>query len=102
MQEVIIIQKRLIDATEFKQIESLLKTKAIKNSKEAMFLFEQFMYDIDRMPTVDAVEVIRCKDCKHTIYSKVNPEVLICTLTKKIGTTNPTWFCADGEFKEDE
>lgn len=27
-------------------------------------------YEIEKMPTVDAVEVVRCKDCKHRYLNK--------------------------------
>jgi len=43
-------------------------------------------------------EIIRCKDCKHTL--KENNGALVCCLTKMVGTTDPNWFCADGERKE--
>lgn len=47
---------RLIDANK-------LKTKAIADPDSG----EGFVYvqDIDEAPTVDAVEVVRCKDCKY-------------------------------------
>ena len=52
-------------------------------------------------PTIDAVEVVRCKDCKHTTRSKVSPEKIICCLTKMCGTVDPDYFCADGEREID-
>lgn len=57
---------------------------------------------IDDAPTIDAVEVVRCKDCIHTTRSKVNPEKIICCLTLMCGTTKPDFFCARGERKEVE
>lgn len=51
-------------------------------------------------PAVDAVEVVRCKDCIHTTRSRVNPEKIICCLTLMYGTTNPDFYCANGECKE--
>ena len=50
-------EKRLIDANDLKQ-------KAVPH------YFDNCCYavsvkDIDDAPTVDAVEVVRCKDCKH-------------------------------------
>ena len=56
--------------------------------------------DIARFPAVDT-EVVRCKDCKHTIRSKVSPEKIICCLTKMCGTVDPDYFCADGEREID-
>ena len=52
-------------------------------------------------PAIDAVEVVRCRDCKHTTRSKVSPEKIICCLTKMCGTVDPDFFCADGEREID-
>lgn len=43
-------------------------------------------------------ELVRCKDCKHTL--KGNNGALVCCLTKMVGTTDPNWFCADAERKD--
>lgn len=56
---------------------------------------------IDCAPAVDAVDVVRCKDCKHTTRSEVSPEKIICCLTKMCGTVDPDYFCADGEREID-
>lgn len=52
---------------------------------------------IANAPTVDAVEVVRCKDCKH--YWKNNPsdDIPVCLASPKDDA-----FCSDGERKEDE
>ena len=47
-------------------------------------------WQIADAPTIDAVEVVRCKDCK---YFKTR----LCE--NKDNYDN--WFCADGERKED-
>lgn len=49
-------------------------------------------------PTVDAVPVVRCKDCKH--YKDgfcYNPNTYDDEKTR--GNTVPDWFCADGELE---
>jgi len=49
-------------------------------------------------PTIDAVPVVRCMDCKHKIINDNVPRrPLICCRTLKVGETDPDWFCADGE-----
>lgn len=71
-------------------------------------IFVQNMSDIDRQtllkqPTVDAVEVVRCKDCKHRRHDGY------CTiLLKNVSGVASQWFvpadgwyCADGVRKED-
>lgn len=44
---------RLIDADAF--LEKMKRTNR----------YFDVVFDVEEMPTVDAVEVIRCKDCKH-------------------------------------
>lgn len=47
---------------------------------------------IENAPPVDAVEVVRCKDCKHymTIYCTCDG----CCISDD-------WYCADGERRTD-
>ena len=53
------------------------------------------LYSIDCQPTVDAVQVVRCKDCKYHSWGKY------CKLT---GDPEDIWndddFCSFGERKE--
>ena len=61
------------------------------------------MNDIDPAPTVDAVQVVRCKDCKY--YQKVYGGVALGDVGHCICQsfeTVPDWYCADGERKDDE
>lgn len=49
-------------------------------------------------PTVDAVEVVRCKDCKHAEFSEAG--MTYCPGI--IGSwVEDDWFCADGERREE-
>ena len=53
--------------------------------------------DIDALPTVDAVEVVRCKDCKWWIDQKcTNINGTNCLVL------NGDWFCCAGERKMDK
>lgn len=58
---------------------------------------------IDNAPTVDAVEVIRCKDCKHWGGKYATNE---CSLITQLGNpdywlkTSPDDFCSSGKRKE--
>lgn len=54
---------------------------------------------INNAPTVDAVEVIRCKDCKH--YFHYGDEVYGCRTYGMI-KTNLDSFCSHGERKDNE
>lgn len=49
-------------------------------------------------PTVDAVEVIHCKDCEY--YVETNGRIGTCELT--ISGAEDDWFCAWGVRKDDE
>lgn len=51
---------------------------------------------LDEMPTIDAVPVVRCKDCKYWERDAIFKDGW-CR-GKQQG--NPEWFCADGERRE--
>ena len=57
----------------------------------------EFCERIDDAPTVDAVSVVRCKDCIH--YWKNNPsdDVPVCLASPKDDA-----FCSEGERRKDE
>lgn len=52
-------------------------------------------------PTIDAVPVIRCKDCKYGDSAKnCKGETMIkCALLYEEWLKEPDWFCADGMQK---
>ena len=50
--------------------------------------------DILNAPAVDAVEVVRCKDCKRHEYEK--PGMVYCPIQIG-GWRHENWFCAAGE-----
>lgn len=55
--------------------------------------------DIDNVPTVDAVPVVRCRDCKH--YEIHKPKVLEnCERNGYIIPMKPDDFCSYGERKD--
>ena len=74
----------------------------------------EYVYDtnavldsIDSQPTVDAVEVVRCKDCKYYCQDKINgvicrhPELDFDTECYDHWiNTNPDDFCSYGEREE--
>ena len=56
-------------------------------------------------PTVDAVQVVRCKDCKH--FDELHDNIGVCTYARgrKVyydvrGIISGDWYCADWEKRE--
>lgn len=59
--------------------------------------------EIIAMPTADAVEVVRCKDCKHGelgINPNDNTECVYCDTLDEVWEVDD--FCVMGERREDE
>ena len=54
-------------------------------------------WDIAHAPTVDAVEVVRCKDCKHQGNDEECP---FCNWCGERLLPYGDWFCAYGKRKE--
>lgn len=59
-------------------------------------------------PTVDAVEVVRCKDCKHWELCDEEDGISygqcmhpLCVISNTV-FLNENWYCADGERKTDD
>ena len=51
-------EKRLIDADAF--LEKMKRTSR----------YFDVVFDVEEMPTVDAVEVVRCRECKHHYWEQ--------------------------------
>ena len=99
------MEKRLIDA-------NALKNAHIECPDNVLFfgfgeIVERFLQTIDEQPTVDAVPVVRCKDCKYRPYwdEKTSsavfpiPNCCPCECDDYFYSWVPKddWFCADGE-----
>lgn len=52
---------------------------------------------LEEVPTIDTMPVVRCKECTHWEYDAIFTDGW-CR-EKRQG--NPSWFCADGERKDD-
>ena len=95
---------RLIDADSLeKKLHELAldewNQKASTSWSNALLECEDIVYNA---PTVDAVKVVRCKDCKHR-----DPEdhKCDCGALERAGNIFPVaddYFCSWGERKEDE
>lgn len=87
-----------IERSELLGKEKLLDTDVLRKSKTASFIYDQMMYDIEQAPTVDAVPVVRCKDCRRLVFSDCYGE---CGMGY-LGIVNPWDYCSHGERKGQE
>lgn len=91
---------RLIDADALMEYAD----REFKNQKIDLFELGTLVYHLNMgvSPTVDAVQVVRCKDCKH-FKKPLSPDMW--GWCKKVSMDNKAtvedWFCADGERKDD-
>ena len=85
-----------------------IERKSIRNlysclNPEDKVRVEQVLTDIDAIPTLDAVEVVRCKECKYAeVYDGYYTQ--ICCENGVIGGHGELWnpddFCSYGERKD--
>lgn len=100
---------RLIDAHELRKLfkEEFKRTKKmIVDGQTHLDTLAEGYAEADhllrfRALTVDAVPVVRCRDCEHLVNATVNANgFLICGVSGMEIT--PEDFCSYGERKEDE
>lgn len=84
---------RLIDADALKE-ELAKRTPHFAQRIEFTPCFEA----IRDAPTVDAVQIVRCGECKF--YSRCTDHQGICMNRYMAGFIVPDWYCADGEREE--
>lgn len=85
---------RLIDADKFlKEILTAGIGKTIIEYSES-----DIGYMIRRQPTVDAVEVVRCKDCKHRKPDTICDDFTACEYLETVMPNSG--FCSYGERKD--
>ena len=94
----------VIENTDWYHINPQGKLVAGANSQENIPLYK--VSDIHRAlanaPTVDAVEVIRCKDCKHWNVHPINGKLTLGKCVKFSRGMADDWFCCFGERKDNE
>ena len=62
---------------------------------------EEFVRFLKKQPTVDAVPVVRCRECKHYDTADFDGNILCgCTLHTAMVDITPDSFCSYGEKKE--
>lgn len=54
--------------------------------------------EVMKEPVIDAVPVVRCRDCKHYNAACCAPGFGWCERSGHDRVTTDDWFCADGEM----
>lgn len=85
---------RLIDADEAYEVI----TEAYHHTTDTQHM--ALREALDRIPTVDAVEVVRCKECIYASYSKAYRR-LVCDVDDG-ELVDEDFFCSCGRRKEEK
>lgn len=91
---------RLIDADEVKnKLREEIKNNELPLLKRTLFkLLLEFVGDETVFKTVDAVEVVRCKDCKHCLKDNSERAMHLC-VKSRLARSNVKLddYCSYGE-----
>ena len=96
---------RLIDADAFE----VLSWKATKKQDYDSGFADGVRFAVEKMDeaqTVDAVPVVRCKDCKYWVFIDKDNGIGYgecmndCAVIRRDAWPNEDYFCADGERKD--
>lgn len=89
---------RLIDAKAGKKVFSAIAQPAEYKGVIHMVVP---ISEIDKLPTVDAVEVVRCKDCQKCLIDNSKRELHLCMKRPSFPVrVKLDGFCSDGERKD--
>ena len=103
---------RLINADALRKTEIVEERRIFKDGKlrkEKVYTEVYLVEEIDNAPTIEAVPVVRCKDCKHRTWfcpnygcGNYNSPFYIGADEEVPIMTKPDDFCSYGEKKMDE
>ena len=91
-------EKRLIDANRAMEIvynQGIAHPNAYHLTNYATLILQE-------APTVDAVEVVRCRNCKYGDWDSKPDDAMVCMRTKDGFWRSGNDFCSYGERKEDD
>lgn len=89
-------EKRLIDA-------NAMREDWLENGEnEYVYDTNAVLASIDAQPTVDAVEVVRCKNCQFSKYFEESGTRKCRTRNGMYRTVEDSDFCSYGERKDNE
>ena len=86
-------EKRLIDVNRvINEMQKCIDESPHERGSVAHFVFGTIIESLKKEPTVDAVEVVRCKDCKNRPCNRV------CNIFKR--QMDDDYYCYFGERKD--
>lgn len=88
------MEQRLIDATK-------LQGEMMDMVASGLYGLEDMIDAVIEQPTVDAVPVVRCKDCKYCYAEGFVNVRNVCEKHYDFGNVDDDWFCADGERRKE-
>lgn len=95
-------EKRLIDVNKvINSMQKCLDESPDQKYTVAYFAFESIIAALKQEPTVDAVEVVRCKDCKYWENGK-DHEPYCNHCVSMMSDSEPDDFCSYGERKDND
>ena len=88
----------------------LIEATNIETSADEMAVIDNILFRVwqmgwlDRLeqPTVDAVPVVRCGECRWWSKDEPDDEYGYCYNGKILGGTKENWHCADGKRRTDD
>ena len=92
-------EKRLIDAKVY-CMELYDEMNYPGRSEEFMAAIDVAIADLADAPTIDAVEVVRCRECKFGDWDSEPDDAMVCMRTKDGFWRSGNDFCSYGERKE--
>lgn len=92
-------EKRLIDAKVY-CMELYDEMNYPGRSEEFMAAIDVAIADLADSPTIDAVEVVRCRECKFGDWDSEPDDAMVCMRTKDGFWRSGNDFCSFGEQKE--
>ena len=92
-------KKRLIDANEY-CMELYNEMNYPGRSEEFMTAIDVAIADLADAPTVDAVEIVRCRECKFGSWDSEPDDAMVCVRTNDGFWRSGNDFCSRGERKE--
>ena len=90
---------RLIDA---ENVEYAFLAICDRESGVPLALAEWLANVVRNAPTVDAVEVVRCKDCTFCVFNSSNETFKCRSMNGMYRTVGPDDFCSYGERKDND